>query len=399
MRGIVLLAALAAPCAAQQPVAPRRPPVIVVAFDGFARRLLDEDSVPTFHMLARTGVLGDAMIPSYPTVTFPNFYTLATGLYPDHTGIVNNTFYDAPSGVTFSMSSPAAKEGKWWGGEPIWITAGKQGLKTASMFWVGSEAPVQGQHPTYWMDFDSRIQFESRVVQVLSWLAMPDSMRPSLIMCYLEEPDHTEHEYGPESPQAARMVMRADSVLAMLVDGLRARGQLDSANLVIVADHGMTAVSADRLVYLDDYVDSASVRVTSTGPLLLIESKTGDNAALLAKLRTAPHLTVWPKDSVPARLHYGTNPRVAAIVGALDDGWLIVWRHARAAKLGGSHGYDNADPKMEALFIAHGPAFVSGSRVGRFPNVDVYSLLAELLGIVPARTDGELAPFLPVLKR
>jgi len=398
MRTILVALAFGLPASAQQ-VAPPKHPVVVLAFDGFARRFLDEDSVPTFHMLARSGVVAEALIPSYPTVTFPNFYTLATGLYPDHTGIVNNTMYDSATGETFSMSSAVSKEGRWWGGEPIWVTAEKQGLKTASMFWVGSEAPVMGRHPTYWMDFDTRIQFESRVVQVLSWLAMPDSMRPSLIMCYFEEPDHTEHEYGPESPQTARVVMRADSMLAMLVSGLKTRGMFDSVNLVILADHGMTTVGPDRVVYLDDYVDSARVRVTNTGPLLLIASKDGNDAALLAKLRTAPHLTVWPKDSVPARLHYGTNPRVPAIVGAMDDGWMIVWRHGRAVKAGGNHGYDNADPKMEAVFVAHGPAFVAGARIGSFPNVDIYSLIADLLGIVPAATDGELAPFLPVLKR
>ena len=403
MRNLLLALSLAVPTLAsgQAPGAERRTPrpaVIVLAFDGFARRYLDEDSAPTFHAVAREGVTG-ALIPSFPTVTFPNFYTLATGLTPDHSGMVNNSFYDPAFDTTFVYTQPIARQGRWWSGEPIWNTAGRQGLRSATMFWVGSDAPIGGRHPTYWSSFDVRVRFEARMLTVLGWLALPDSLRPALMMAYLEEPDHTGHGNGPDAPQTKAMVLRVDSMLAIVVNGLKARGMWDSVNLVIVADHGMTATTADRVVYLDDAgIDSARVRVVNTGPFLMIESRDGQDAALLAKLRTLPHLTAWAKDSVPARLAYGHNARVTRIVGVMDDGWVIAWKHGRPLRLGGNHGYDNADPMMRAVFVAHGPAFKAGSTLGDIPNVDVYPLLARLLGVLPAPNDGSVGPFEPVLR-
>ena len=400
---IALAAAMAGAVASaqqQQPTAPAHPryPLIVVGFDGFARKYLDQDSAPTFHAVARAGVTAEAMIPSFPTVTFPNFYTLATGLYPDHSGIVNNTFYDPAFHAMFHFTSPVAKEGRWWGGDPIWNTAAAAGERSGTMFWVGSEAPVAGKHPTYWMNFDASVPFDARVRQVLAWLDLPDSARPALIMAYFQEPDHTGHDFGPDAPETAAAVLRVDSALALLVQGLEARGLYDKVNLLLVADHGMSATSPDRVVYLDDAVDSASVRLINGGPLLMIEPNDGDAAALVAKLRKLPHLTVWQRDSIPPRLHYGSNPRVTSVVGVMDDGWLIVWRHGRPVRAGGTHGYDNAYPSMRALFIAHGPSFKPGTTIPAFPNVDLYPLMAKLLGIAPAPNDGTMDGFAGVMK-
>ena len=380
------------------PAPERRAPVIVLGFDGFARRYLDEDSVPTFHAVARAGVTGDAMIPSFPTVTFPNFYTLATGLYPSHTGIVNNWFYDPEFDTTFAYSRPIARESRWWGGDPIWNTAGRQGKRSATMFWVGSETPVGGHQPTYWQLFDAKVPFDARVAQVLAWIDLPDSLRPDLIMAYFQEPDHTAHDKGPDAPETRAVVLSVDSVLARLVAGLRERGLYDKTDLVIVSDHGMSAVSPERVVYIDDVLDSTSVRVISLSPFLMIEPLDGNRAALLARLRTLPHVSSWPRDSVPPRLHYGANARISSIVGVADDGWTIAWRHGRPWNSGGAHGYDNAAPSMNALFIAHGPAFKPGTTLPPFENVNLYSLLAHLLGVTPSPNDGSLAPFLPVLR-
>ena len=399
MRSILIGSLFALPLAsAQQPAAsPASHPVIVVAFDGFARRYLDQDSAPTLHAVARDGVTG-SMIPSFPSVTFPNFYTLATGLTPEHSGMVNNRFFDPAYDTTFVYTQPIARQPRWWNGEPIWNTASRYGVRSATLFWVGSDAPIAGKHPTYWTAYDPRVQFESRMPTVLGWLAMPDSMRPQLMMVYFDEPDHTGHAKGPDAPETRRMVLRVDSMLATLVEGLKARRLYDSVNLIILADHGMTATSKERTVYLEDAgVDSARVRVSSLGPFLMIESLDGHDAELLANLRKLPHLTVWPKDSVPARLRYGKNPRITRLVGVMDDGWVIQWKHGREI-LGGNHGYDNADPMMRALFIAHGPAFKPGAKLADFPNTDIYALLAHLLGIAAAPNDGNLEPFRAVLR-
>lgn len=372
-------------------------PLIVVGFDGFRRSYLDTDSTPVLHDVARTGVIAEAMIPSFPSVTFPNFYTLATGLYPEHSGIVANDFYDSVFHASFSMRNAAIHEARWWNGEPIWVTAVKHGERSATMFWVGSEAPVAGHYPTYWKPYDGSVPFGARVQQVMQWLDLPPDRRPQLIMVYFSEPDASGHRYGPDAPQTAAAVARVDSVLGELVDGLRARDLYDRVNLIIVADHGMSAVSPDRVVYLDDVVDSASVRVVTLTPVLMIEARDGNNEALLARLQRLPHVTVWRKADVPARLHYNEGRRIAPIVGVADDGWMIAWRHGHALTERGAHGYDNADASMRALFVAHGPAFRPGATVAAFPNVDVYSLMAHLLDVLPAPNDGSLAPFDSVL--
>ena len=205
---------------------------------------------------------------------------------------------------------------------------------------------------------------------MLSWLSLPDSVRPNLIMGYFEEPDHTGHDFGPDAPETAAQVLRADSMLAMFVNGLRARGLYDKVNLLVLADHGMATISKDRVLYLDDAVDSASVRVVGeTSPVLTISARDGNDSALVRQLRTLPHLTVWPKDSIPSRLHFCCNARITAVVAVTDDGWSITWRHAKPSKQQGAHGYDNADPNMRALFIAHGPAFKAGTTLPAFENV------------------------------
>jgi predicted AlkP superfamily pyrophosphatase or phosphodiesterase len=338
------------------------------------------------------------MIPSFPSITFPNFYALATGLYPDHSGIIANTFYDSAYDSAFSMKKPTAHEGHWWGGEPIWVTAEKAGVRSATMFWVGSEAPVEGMQPSTWHYYDHSMPFPARVDSLLTWLDRAPPNHPRLVMGYFEEPDGAGHHFGPDSPETRAAVLSVDSALARLVDGLQRRHIYDSVDLVMVADHGMAAIDSSRVVYLDDVVDSASVRVVSLAPLLLISARDGNEGALLDRLSRLPHVHAWRKENVPARLHYGTNPRITPIVGVADDGWMIAWRHGRAMDLRGEHGYDNAAPDMRALFIAHGPDFRPGTVIDAFPNVDVYDLLAHLLGIAPAQNDGTLAPFEPVLR-
>jgi predicted AlkP superfamily pyrophosphatase or phosphodiesterase len=399
---LFLTAACHGPARTPAPAAhPRYSPrtVIVLGVDGFARRYFDADSAPALHALARTGVIADAMIPSFPSFTFPNFYTLATGLYPDHTGIVNNNFIDPAHDSMFSYKRPIAREGYWWGGEPIWVTAQKHGVRSATMFWVGSEAPVQGVRPWSWSLYDHALPFAARVDRMLSWLDRAPADRPRLIMGYFEQPDMSGHEHGPDSPETRAAVLGVDSAVSRLIAGLSSRQLYDSVDIIIVADHGMAAVDTSRVVYLDDVVDSANVRVVNLSPLLLIAARDGNQRALLARLRTLPHVTAWLKERVPARMHYGTNVRITPIVGVADVGWTIAWRHGATLTGGGAHGYDNASAEMQAIFLAHGPDFRPGRTIGAFPNVDLYDLLARLLGIDPAPNDGSIAPFEPVLRQ
>jgi predicted AlkP superfamily pyrophosphatase or phosphodiesterase len=374
------------------------PQVILVSMDGFRRSYLDTDSVPTLHALGRDGVTAQAMIPSFPTLTFPNHYTIVTGLYPEHHGIVGNSIYDPEFRALFTMSNAASKESRWWGGQPIWVTAEKQGERAASMFWVGSEVEIDSVRPTRWKPFDAKVPFDARVDTVLSWLDLTGAQRLSLITLYFDEPDHTGHDAGPDSPRTAAAAARADSALGRLVQGLRSRGIYDKVNLIVVSDHGMSQLSPDRVVYLDDVVDTASIRITSLSPDLMITPRDGDAPALLAKIRKLPHVSAWLKADVPERLRYNEGRRITPIVAVADDGWTIATHGARRGPQGGAHGYDNANASMNAIFVAHGPAFRQGVTMQSFPNVDVYDLLAKLLRLQPAPNDGSLQPFADVLR-
>ena len=374
------------------------PQVILVSMDGFRRSYLDTDSLPALHALEREGVTAQAMIPSFPTLTFPNHYTIVTGLYPEHHGIVGNSIYDPEYHELFTMNNAASKESRWWGGQPIWVTAEKQGEHAASMFWVGSEVAIDSVRPTRWKPYDAKVTFDARVDTVLSWLDLTGSQRLSLITLYFDEPDHTGHEFGPDSPKTAEAAARTDSAIARLVQGLRARGKYDKVNLILVSDHGMSQLSPDREVYLDDVVDTASIRITSLSPDLMITPRDGDAPALLAKIKKLPHVSAWLKADVPERLHYNEGRRITPIVAVADDGWTIAIHGGRRGPGGGAHGYDNASASMNAVFIAHGPAFKQNVTMQSFPNVDVYDLLAKLLHLRPATNDGSLEPFSAVLR-
>ena len=364
--------------------------LVLVSLDGFRRDLLDADAPPALTELAREGVVSDWMQPSFPSLTFPNHYSIVTGLYPEHHGIVSNTMYDTSFKAGFSISGPAVGESRWWGGEPIWVTAEKQGMKSASFFWVGSEAAIEGVRPNIYKKYDSKVGFSERVDSVLAWLRLPDARRPHLITLYFDEPDHSEHQYGPDSPEAKAAVMKSDSAIARLVRGLRAQRMYDAVDLIIVSDHGMANSSPERTVYLTDVTDTLNVRTVDRGPIFMGWAVNGDNAGLVAALRRLPHVQAWLKDSVPARFHYHASPRITPVVALAETGWMInVGRPTRNRSLG-THGYDNADPLMRALFIAHGPDFKSGARIPGFPNVDVYPLMTHVLGLKPAPNDGSL---------
>jgi predicted AlkP superfamily pyrophosphatase or phosphodiesterase len=395
---VFLLLAACAP-AGQFPTPLRRDhTVLLVSLDGFRRDLLDRDAPPALNELAREGVVADWMQPSFPSLTFPNHYSIVTGLYPEHHGIVSNTMYDTAFKAGFSISGPGATESRWWGGEPIWVTAEKQGMRSASFFWVGSEAAIEGVRPSIYKKYDNKVTFSERVDSVLAWLRLPDAQRPRMITLYFDEPDHTEHERGPDSPEAKAAVMKSDSAISRLVIGLRAQRMYDAVDLIVVSDHGMADISPSRTIFLTDVTDTLNVRTVDRGPIFMGWAINGDNAGLVAALRRLPHVQAWLKDSVPARFHFHDNARITPVVALAETGWMInVGRPTRNRNLG-THGFDNADPLMRALFIAHGPDFKSGARIPAFPNVDVYSLMTHILGLKPAPNDGSLRTIGQALK-
>lgn len=406
---LVLFLATAAGCASQPATtaaarADARPLVILVSIDGFRADYLQHGHTPTLDALAADGVRAKAMQPAFPTLTFPNHYTLVTGLYPDHHGIVNNRFTNPDTGAAFVFKDrDTTADPAWWGGEPIWITAQKQGLRTATMFWPGSDVAIGGVRPDHWLYYDGAMTSAERVDHLLGWIDLPAAQRAQFYTLYFDAVDHASHAHGPQSPQVDAALAEVDGAIARLVAGLRERGLYDDVDLVIVSDHGGARTSKELRTYLDDVLPAGDAKVGNYGVLATITPLPGKEASVAqALLKPHPHMTCWRKSQVPARLHYGSNPRLPPFLCLAATGGLIT-EHAYENKGAhysvGEHGYDNADPQMQALFIARGPDFHHGLVVPEFPNVDVYPLLAHLLRIQPAPNDGDFATVAPMLRR
>jgi predicted AlkP superfamily pyrophosphatase or phosphodiesterase len=373
------------------------PLLILLSFDGWRWDYHTRVPVRNLQRLMARGVRARALIPSFPTKTFPNHYTIVTGLYPGHHGIVANNIRDDATGRTFTLSTPKeVTDAMWWGGEPIWVTAERAGQKTATMFWPGSEAPIDGVRPTYYEAYNEDLPGSERVKWVLERLDAPPGERPAFLTLYFEDVDTAGHADGPDSQAVRDATIRADAYLGQLVDGLDRRGLLERANIVVVSDHGMAPTSPGRVIQVDDYISLDDVVISDINPGLGVFPKPGREASVYRALRNAhPRLNVFRRSTTPARWHYRDHPRVPPIVAVADEGWQVLTRRAtadirsgRVRASGGQHGYDPRLTSMHGLFVAAGPAFKAGVEVPAFENVQIYNVLARVLGVTPAPNDG-----------
>lgn len=391
LRAVFSLAiALLVSACASAPAREASPPItIFVSIDGFRTDYLDRGYSPTLSRLAETGVRA-SMRPSFPSVTFPNHYTLVTGKRPNRHGIVNNTFEDPRFPMLFSMDAKVAFDPRWWEqATPIWVSAEKQGKQAVMLFWPGSDFELEGVRPTRWRLFDQSLPGFSRVDALLGWLD-DTSISPQLATLYFDLVDTAGHYYGPDAPETIGAVAEVDAAIARLIAGLKKRGR--TANIVVVADHGMASVSTTRTIDLG--VAPEIARVIWAGPFAGIAPVAGREAeAEAALLGRKEHGECWRKGEMPERLAYGTNTRIPAIICLADVGWMFtsvqLAPYSRASL--GAHGFDPETPEMAALFVANGPAFRAGVTLPRFDNVSVYPLLAHLTGITPEANDGALS--------
>jgi predicted AlkP superfamily pyrophosphatase or phosphodiesterase len=396
MRGLVLLVALLIcvfPGRAQERTAPI---VILISFDGWRWDYMARTHVPSLQELALRGVRAEALIPVFPTKTFPNHYTIVTGLYPENHGIVSNVIADPEYPRRFTMSAPTARESRWWGGEPVWVTAIRQQLRAAAMFWPGSEVAIGGVRPTYWRPFDDGVSNAARVGQVLKWLALADAKRPSFITLYFSDVDDAGHSHGPDSPKVLEAARRLDGTLGRLISGIRKLGLLDRTTLVVVSDHGMSPVANNRVIFVDDYLNLSAVDVIEWTPNLGLRPRSSTVEHIFHALKDKhPALAVYKREDIPSHLHYRASNRIPPIVALADDGWTITTRrrHRLASATGlrdrGAHGYDPRHKSMHGLFVAAGPGVRQGAIVPPFENVHIYNFLCELLGLTPAANDGD----------
>jgi len=404
MRGIgaivllVVAAACARPAATREPAAPPRPLLILISLDGWRWDYDTRAPAPHLRALAARGVRADGLIPSYPSKTVPNHYTIATGLHPGHHGMVANVIRDPQTGRLFERTNRTEVEDPmWWGGDPIWNTAQRAGFIAATMFWPGSEAPVGGMRPRYWREFDDFLPGTDRVNQVLAWLDLPLAERPHFITLYLNDVDTMGHWYGPGSRQVYDAIVSTDALLGTLFAGLSSRNLIDTANIVVVSDHGMADTTRANTIVVDDYVSIADVEIADINPTLGVTPKPGKEDEVLRRLTTAhPHLKMYRRDESPAHWHFRGQPRVPPVTGVADEGWVVLRRpnvdeYWKRSPNGGQHGYDPGLISMRGIFVAAGPAFRQGARVPAFESVHIYNALAEALHVKPSANDGNPA--------
>jgi predicted AlkP superfamily pyrophosphatase or phosphodiesterase len=380
-----ILLLLVAPGAVAAPA-----PLILVSLDGFHPEHLDRGHAPTLRRLADAGTRARWLVPAFPTLTFPNHYTQVTGLDPDEHGIVHNNMVDPALPGEFRLSNRAAVgDGRWWGGVPVWVSVSEAGLRSATLFWPGSEAQIAGRRPDEWRAYDERMLPGARVDQVLAWLDRPPAERPTFMTLYFELIDTVGHAEGPRSKRLDAAIAATDRALARLVDGLARRGLFEQVNLVLTSDHGMAATSPRRIARLDRLVDRDDVVVRYFGSIVPVEPVAGrEDAVARALVGRHRGLQCWRKGELPARFRHGRHPRVAPIVCLAEPGWLIAdqaWvDRNRDWRGGGAHGYDPEATDMRALFVAHGPAFRRGALVEPLQARDVYGVLMGALGLPPA---------------
>jgi predicted AlkP superfamily pyrophosphatase or phosphodiesterase len=374
--------------------------VVLVSIDGFRYDYAKLYGAAHLAAIAKDGVTAsDGMLPAYPSVTFPNHYTLVTGLYPEHHGIVAMSFYDPQRKERYAFNDPkTVTDGSWYRGVPLWSLAEKQGMRAACFFWPGSEAEIAGERPSYYLKYDDTVPDEERVDQVVEWLKLPAAKRPHFITLYFAEVDHAGHEYGPDALETRAAVRHVDSEVGTLRSKL-AKLHLP-IDLVVVSDHGMATEQGDW-IDLDQYADFAGVQ--TVGALMYPDSDAAA-AKLYAKLRiVSDKFKVYRRSRMPAELDYTGEPRMGDPVVVATGAYSIrVHGPADSARdhppNKGVHGYDpRILPEMRAIFYAEGPDIRKGMTLKPFENVNVYPFLAEILGLDAAAIDGSAAVLEPVL--
>jgi len=376
----------------------KAPYVILISLDGYRYDYTKKYRPLNIQTFIKGGVEAEGIIPVYPSLTFPNHYSLVTGMKSENHGIVQNKFYDPKRDETYHFMKATGKDGSWYTGEPLWKTAMKQGLKTASFFWVGSDA--KGNHPDFWRRYDGRVAKDKRVDQVLDWLKLPLGERPNFITLYFSEVDSRGHKYGPDSPEVARAVMNVDSAIGRLMDGLEEVNL--PVNVIIVSDHGMQQLYKDKVVYLDDYLkDTTGVRIVGGGAHtnLYIPNKETRNKVYKI-LKNVDHITVYKKEEVPEHFGYKNNIRIGDLtVSTHAPYYLIKSRASGREPKGATHGFEPLKtPSMNGIFYAKGPNFKSGLKIKAVENIHVYPMILEILGLkLNHKIDGKAEVLRPIL--
>lgn len=378
-----------------------RPYVILISIDGFRYDYADKYHAQHLLRLSGAGVRATAMQPSFPTLTFPNHYTLATGMYPSHHGLVDNHFYDRKRDAVYKVGNrEAVEDGTWYGGVPLWVLAEKQKMISASYFWVGSESAIQNIRPTYYFRYQEKTGIDQRIQQVVNWLSMPEEQRPHLITFYFPEVDHMGHRYGPETDSVRKAVQFVDAAIGKMTEAVSKLNL--PVNFIVVSDHGMQQVSTSNIITLPDTPVLKPLKVAFGHEKVLLY---GNNEAEIKAAydflkQHEDHYTAYLKKEAPERWHYGQEDvydRIGDIILLAEPDYAFGMSGKSIPP--GHHGFDNNLANMHAIFMAWGPAFKSNTRIGTFENIHVYPLVARILGLdITQPIDGKLEVLEGILK-
>ncbi len=396
----LLLAVTIISCTQEKEQEPEKNFLLLISFDGFKYDYFERANTPNFDKFIAGGAKADGLIPVFPTKTFPNHYSIVTGLYPENSGIVSNTMYDKEIDKYYRIGDREAVENPaWYQGEPIWNTAERQGLTAGTLFWVGSEAPINGKYATYWKIYDTNMDERARIDTVVNWFTQTDKPNVDFATLYFSEVDTQGHGRGPNADSVNVYIEQADELLGYLVDRLEEKGIYDRTNIVIVSDHGMSELSADRVFLIDQIIDVTRVQMVDWTPVSMInftDSTYKDEA--IAKLKEAEkengNFRVFTKEEIPDYWHVKNHPRTTDLIVVADNGWQITSRNRLNFFIqglpAGTHGFDNQEKDMQGIFLAHGPNIAEGTKIEAFENVHIYEMMCELLGIEPAKNDGNI---------
>jgi len=375
------------------------PYLVLVSIDGFRWDYMDRHPTPNLHRVAAAGTKAERLLPVFPTLTFPNHYSIATGLYPAHHGLVANDFPNRTRDKWYSLKNrDTVEDPGFYAGEPIWVAAETQGMVSAAFFFVGTEAPVMGVPPSHWRSYDKKIAGEERVDQVLAWLAEAPETRPHVYTLYFEDVDDNSHWYGPDSMENAAAIERVDDYIGRLLDGVEKLPWADAVNIILLSDHGQGAYAENQPPYLlSEHVDLEGARIVEGGSYLFLylERENPARAAAIAATVNAgwSHGHAYLPENAPAQWHVDDNPSFPDVILMPDEGHAVLSSLDKIGKINaGDHGWAPEAPAMHGFFVACGPNIKAGSRPGPVRNIDIYPLMLSILGLRgPSSIDGDAA--------
>ncbi|XP_006776473.1 PREDICTED: ectonucleotide pyrophosphatase/phosphodiesterase family member 5 [Myotis davidii] len=376
---------------------PDQQKVLLVSFDGFRWDYLYRVPTPHFHYVMKYGVHVKQVTNIFITKTYPNHYTLVTGLFAENHGIVANDMFDPILNKSFSLDNMNIYDSEFWEeATPIWITNQKAGHTSGAAMWPGTDVKIHESFPTHYLLYNESVSFEERVAKIIEWFTSKEPINLGLL--YWEDPDDMGHHLGPDSPLMDPVISDIDSKLGYLIQMLKKANLWNTLNLIITSDHGMTQCSEERVIELDQYLDKEHYLLIDQSPVAAILPKEGKFDEVYEALAHAhPNMTVYKKEEIPERWHYKYNTRVQPIIAVADEGWYILQNKSEGLMLG-NHGYDNALAEMHPVFLAHGPAFRKNFTKEAMNSTDLYPLLCHLLRIPALPHNGSLSSVQDLLR-